>query len=161
MSVDLTFLELRSGDRVLLCSDGLCGLVHDSVIEEAMAKNSDARELCDRLIALANDAGGHDNITCVIAEFDGDLDLPAVDQVAFYQQYPLPLDESKSKNTQARPVIRSMVPRPLINRERVNRYQTCGGHANSSIFLGYGEFGAVVVCPVDRDHDRREQKANT
>jgi serine/threonine protein phosphatase PrpC len=56
VAVDLTFVELRRGDRVLLCSDGLSGLVHDDVIEEEMTCVGPLPELADRLIDLANAA---------------------------------------------------------------------------------------------------------
>jgi len=91
VAVDLTFVELRRGDRVLLCSDGLSGLVHDEAIQEAMANVGPLPELADRLIDLANAGGGHDNITCIVADFDGDaLESPEEGVVPFYQQYPLP-----------------------------------------------------------------------
>lgn len=91
VAVDLTFVELRRGDRVLLCSDGLSGLVHDDAIREAMANVELLPELADRLIDLANAGGGHDNITCIVADFDGDaLEPPEEGAVPFYQQYPLP-----------------------------------------------------------------------
>ena len=64
---DLETLELRAGDRVLVCSDGLCGLVTDAAIAGAV----DAPERADALealIRLAHDAGGYDNITLVLAD---------------------------------------------------------------------------------------------
>ena len=58
VAVDLTFVELRRGDRVLLCSDGLSGLVQDEAIREEMACVGPLPQLTDRLIDLANAAGG-------------------------------------------------------------------------------------------------------
>jgi protein phosphatase len=55
-------LPLRPGDRLLLCSDGLHGLVDDAAIASALAL-ADAREACEKLIAAANEAGGQDNIS--------------------------------------------------------------------------------------------------
>ncbi len=54
---------LRNGDRILLCSDGLCGYVKDAVIAETLARSSDAQEAADRLIELALAAGGEDNVS--------------------------------------------------------------------------------------------------
>ena len=116
VAVDLTFVELRRGDRVLLCSDGLSGLVHDDVIEEEMACVGPLPELADRLIDLANAAGGHDNITCIIADFDGDaLEPPEEGAVPFYQQYPLPRgkDERPAAGPTLPHVVKSMVPRAM------------------------------------------------
>jgi protein phosphatase len=111
--VDLTFVELRRGDRVLLCSDGLAGLVDDEIVREKMACIGPLPELTDRLISLANAAGGHDNVTCIVADFDGDaLDPPEEGAVPFYQQYPLP--PAKDERPAAGPVlphlVRSIVP---------------------------------------------------
>jgi len=114
VAVDLTFLELRRGDRILLCSDGLSGLVHDDVIREQMACVGPLPQLAERLIDLANAAGGHDNVTCIVADFDGDaLEPPDEDSIPFYQQYPLPRQnqEAPAAGPTLPHLIMSMVPR--------------------------------------------------
>jgi serine/threonine protein phosphatase PrpC len=114
VAVDLTFVELRRGDRVLLCSDGLSGLISDDAIREEMACVGLLRELVDRLINLANAAGGHDNVTCIVADFDGDALEPADESgVPFYQQYPLPRgnDQRPAAGPALPHVVKSMVPR--------------------------------------------------
>jgi PPM family protein phosphatase len=58
------------GDIYLLCSDGLCGVVKDKQILEIILLSSDLAEACDSLIALANDAGGPDNITAVAVRLE-------------------------------------------------------------------------------------------
>ena len=89
VQVDLTFLELRRGDRLMLCSDGLSGLVHPQVIREVLSNVRDPRGACATLIELARNGGGHDNITVIVVDFDGQ-DLPPRDeQPVAYQQYPL------------------------------------------------------------------------
>ncbi|MDB4986202.1 MAG: serine/threonine phosphatase PrpC, regulation of stationary phase, partial [Myxococcaceae bacterium] len=93
VSVDLTFLELRQGDRLLMCSDGLSGLVHGDVIREVLNEISDLDACCERLIELAKAGGGHDNVTVILAEFTGEgLAPPQPTDLVGYQQYPLPLD---------------------------------------------------------------------
>ncbi|MDU7361842.1 MAG: PP2C family serine/threonine-protein phosphatase [Propionibacteriaceae bacterium] len=64
---DLALLDVEDGDRVLFCSDGLSGLVDDDTIREVLAE-SDVEEAVERLAELANEHGGHDNITVVIGE---------------------------------------------------------------------------------------------
>jgi serine/threonine protein phosphatase PrpC len=116
VAVDLTFVELRRGDRVLLCSDGLSGLVHDEAIQEEMACVGPLPQLADRLIDLANAGGGHDNVTCIVADFDGDaLEPPEEGAVPFYQQYPLPRgDDQRATAGPTLPhVVKSMVPRAM------------------------------------------------
>jgi protein phosphatase len=64
---DFSVREARPGDRYLLCSDGLSGVVSPETIAEALLI-PDAREASDRLIALALRGGGPDNITCIVAD---------------------------------------------------------------------------------------------
>jgi serine/threonine protein phosphatase PrpC len=99
VSVDLTFLELRRGDRLLMCSDGLSGLVHGEVIREVMTEYKDLDACSERLIELAKAGGGHDNVTVILAEFDGE-GLAAVQpgDLAGYQQYPLPVDNERAQS---------------------------------------------------------------
>jgi serine/threonine protein phosphatase PrpC len=69
VSIDLFRLPLQVGDLILLCSDGLHGLVSDVEIGE-IASTYAPDEAVDRLIDLANERGGPDNITVVIARVD-------------------------------------------------------------------------------------------
>jgi PPM family protein phosphatase len=64
---DFSVREARPGDRYLLCSDGLSGVVSPETIADAL-KIADPREAADRLIALALRGGGPDNITCIVAD---------------------------------------------------------------------------------------------
>src|SRR5438876_4371021 len=66
VKVDLTHQELRRGDLLVLCSDGLSGLVKREEIAEAIGQGADLPGAAERLIALANERGGPDNITVVI-----------------------------------------------------------------------------------------------
>jgi PPM family protein phosphatase len=90
VQVDLTFAELRKGDRLMMCSDGLSGLVHSDTLREALAEIEDPAECTKTLIKYAEAGGGHDNITVIIADFDGDaLDAPGDSDTFGYMQYPL------------------------------------------------------------------------
>ena len=68
IQVDLWELQLAQSSRVLLCSDGLVDEVEESLIEEVLRTEVDIASAADRLIALANDHGGRDNISLVIVE---------------------------------------------------------------------------------------------
>jgi protein phosphatase len=63
--------EARVGDRYLLCSDGLSGVVSTETMAEALGL-AETREAADRLIALALRGGGPDNITCIVADIVDD-----------------------------------------------------------------------------------------
>jgi protein phosphatase len=96
VQVDLTFVELRRGDRLMMCSDGLSGLVHTEALRATMLECKDPAECCRKLIEQAETAGGHDNITVVVADFDGEGMVEAGDSDSFgYVQYPLPLAEDE------------------------------------------------------------------
>lgn len=64
---DTQIVDLRLGDRVLFCSDGLCGLVDDETIAEDLA-TPDLDDAVELLTSDAHAAGGSDNITIVVAE---------------------------------------------------------------------------------------------
>jgi len=70
--VDLTWQELRRDDTLVICSDGLSGQVKREEIAALIQQEPDLDHLCDELIARANERGGPDNITVVLARFDGD-----------------------------------------------------------------------------------------
>lgn len=72
IKVDLTEQQVMRGDVLVLCSDGLSGQVRANEIAEVVRSESDLVEVCRRLIDLANEAGGPDNITVVAVRFEGD-----------------------------------------------------------------------------------------
>ncbi len=63
VEIDLYAVTIGKGDRIMLCSDGLCGLVDDPEIHEAMSQQKDLKKSNESLVALAMDEGGNDNIT--------------------------------------------------------------------------------------------------
>lgn len=66
ITLDETVREAVIGDRYLLCSDGLSGVVSAETIQDVMNTIADPDECCEKLISLALRGGGPDNITCVI-----------------------------------------------------------------------------------------------
>lgn len=65
---DLGWLDIVEGDRLLVCSDGLCGLVTDTAIAEVATTGAPRPQVIEQLVALAHAAGGYDNITMVLAD---------------------------------------------------------------------------------------------
>jgi PPM family protein phosphatase len=63
---DVRVLELRPGDRLLLCSDGLTEMLDDDELPPLLAPPLTPEQACGRLVAAANQAGGNDNITVVV-----------------------------------------------------------------------------------------------
>src|SRR4051794_22239695 len=73
IELDLSVREARAGDRYLLCTDGLSGVVSEETMLEALRLPS-PQKACDRLVELALRAGGPDNVTCIVADVVDDAD---------------------------------------------------------------------------------------
>ncbi|MEW2518636.1 Stp1/IreP family PP2C-type Ser/Thr phosphatase [Actinacidiphila alni] len=96
---DLSIREVRVGDRYLICSDGLSGVVSHQTLEDTLAGYQAPHETVQELIQLALRGGGPDNITCIVADVldtdDGDTlaaqlnDTPVVVGAVAETQHPL------------------------------------------------------------------------
>jgi len=88
-------IRLRQGDMVLLCSDGLSGKLRSDDIQQIVVNSGgDLSKACAALIDEANNRGGEDNITVVLARFQGDdLEAPSSDRITI--ELP-PLEEDKT-----------------------------------------------------------------
>ncbi len=104
VTVDLTHQQLRRGDTLIICSDGLSGLVRPTEIAQLCTEQSDVRQLCQLLVDKANERGGHDNITVIAARFDGEAlrDSESNDEVG-YLAFPLPGTQADDDELSARP----------------------------------------------------------
>src|SRR5262245_46507554 len=91
IKIDLTHQTVRRGDLLVLCSDGLSGQVPKEEIAEVVAKENDLTVACRELIDRANANGGPDNITVIIARFDGPgLQGPGTEDHVGHTVFPLP-----------------------------------------------------------------------
>ena len=123
VKVDLTYQEVRRGDVLVLCSDGLSGQVKKDEIGKIVTETNDLSAACDKLIALANERGGPDNITVVVARFDGDglrFSGSGTQEDVGHQVYPL-IDTETS--TEPVPVYRGSRP-PVPAREARQQTRT-------------------------------------
>ncbi|MEY2711389.1 MAG: hypothetical protein RL487_1172 [Actinomycetota bacterium] len=68
VEVDVYVITAEPRDRFLLCSDGLIDEVREEDIAEALWRHRDPQECADRLVDMANEAGGHDNITVIVVD---------------------------------------------------------------------------------------------
>ncbi len=109
VKVDLTHQEVRRDDTIVICSDGLSGQVKKEEIAAAAAdRDKDLIAICTELISLANERGGPDNITVVIARVAGDgLKDVNGDEKIGHQIYPLLDTES---TTEPVPVYKGSPP---------------------------------------------------
>ena len=70
VDVETHLLDVRAGDQLLLCSDGLTEMLPNDAIAAILSAAPDPEGACKQLLAQANERGGRDNITLLIARFD-------------------------------------------------------------------------------------------
>ena len=68
VEVDQFNIDLSEGDRIVICSDGLTGMISETVIAEVLEQEPDPQAAAEVLVQQANEAGGEDNITVVIID---------------------------------------------------------------------------------------------
>ena len=66
VAVDLDEHWVREGDQFLLCSDGLTRMIPDQGIAQVLAESPTAQKSAERLVEIANDSGGRDNVTVIV-----------------------------------------------------------------------------------------------
>ena len=71
VQVDILSEKLHVGDTYLLCSDGLTGMVKDDQMQHILMTERDLDRAVERLITAANEEGGVDNISVVLARLEG------------------------------------------------------------------------------------------
>jgi protein phosphatase len=108
---DLSIREVRAGDRYLICSDGLSGVVSHQTLEDTLATYLPPADTVQELIQLALRGGGPDNITCIVADVldidDGDTlatqihDSPVVVGAVADSQHHHPLTDQRHLQTPA------------------------------------------------------------
>jgi PPM family protein phosphatase len=103
VEVSLSIAELRRGDRVLVCSDGLHGVVDDQAIARVLgaAAPGELGPALEALFAKARRAGAPDNVSAILAEFDGEGLAPpgADDDLAFVELDPFTEGEGALSET--------------------------------------------------------------
>ena len=70
VTVDLQSDTAEEGDLYVLCSDGLSGMIDDDELLDVVGGADDLADACKRLVAMANEHGGEDNITAVVVRID-------------------------------------------------------------------------------------------
>lgn len=73
--LELKRVDAQVGDRWLLCSDGLSGVVSDEVIESVLGSTNDLQEICESLVELTLDGGAPDNVTVAVVEINDSANL--------------------------------------------------------------------------------------
>jgi protein phosphatase len=110
VQVDLTYVEVRQGDILMLCSDGLSGMVRGDEIREVLKTQREPLDACKALTERANQAGGHDNITVIVVHFEGEgLRSPNEGEPLKYRKYSLPEEPLEDTEPRGRASVKDMV----------------------------------------------------
>ena len=115
VKVDYRTLDLQAGDRILICSDGLTSMIDTSTIQNVLGEASDPEPAADRLIDLANEAGGEDNITVVLVDVTEEGSRPAVASAPAERVVREPV-RTDPRPTPSEPVQASRGPRRWLRR---------------------------------------------
>jgi protein phosphatase len=109
LEVDTSVVQVRDGDVLLLCSDGLSGLIGDEAIGRLIGGGGSLDEAVRRLVRAANDAGGDDNVTAVAFRIAGDpVEGPPVEARTVDER------DLSDTLTEAVPAIRMPTSEPLL-----------------------------------------------
>jgi len=74
VEVDVLEVDIAPGDRFLLCTDGLCGMISDGEMAGLLRAEREIEDAADALLAAALEAGGDDNITLLLLEHGGEVE---------------------------------------------------------------------------------------
>jgi serine/threonine protein phosphatase PrpC len=94
VAVDLQSDDVLPGDIYVLCSDGLSGMIDDADIQRLADQNGDLEEVCRKLVALANEHGGEDNITALVVRIEAE---PGDEPISLSDTLPTPLSLRASR----------------------------------------------------------------
>jgi protein phosphatase len=144
VQVDLTYVDLEQGDRLLLCSDGLSGMVRGEELKEVLLACQDPLEACRELTDRANRAGGHDNITVIVVDFTG-AGLPPANPSSdlSYRKYALPEIQADSTH-RALPVSTSMPAGPASEEAQRESRRLKVGHTMVGLQFSLPEAAAAA-----------------
>ncbi|TQE24016.1 Stp1/IreP family PP2C-type Ser/Thr phosphatase [Streptomyces ipomoeae] len=131
---DLSIREVRAGDRYLICSDGLSGVVSHQTMEDTLASYQGPQETVQELIQLALRGGGPDNITVIVADV---LDLDTGDTLA-----------GQLSDT---PVVVGAVAENQLHLQDNGIMQTPAGRASGLGRQGHGQGGGEFGPPGSGD----------
>ena len=115
IQVDEGDIEVVPGDRLLLCTDGLTGMVPEGQIREIALETPDPQEAVEKLVKVANRAGGIDNITAVVLEFQDDGAGPGATKESAIPQQPTmerPIPPAAPRNRSDITIVGAPIPEP-------------------------------------------------
>ena len=148
--VDVFHQLVRTGDRVLLCSDGLVDEVADFDIAQVLMDHSDAQEAAEALVMVANANGGRDNTTVIVVDIVDDISEPVPVPVADITTTVTPVTADATTPMPA-PTPRKMMRAPMIAFWSalviivLSASTVLGVYARSGYFVGFDSNDNVTI----------------
>lgn len=146
VSVDVFSHVVRTGDRLILCSDGLVDEVDDSEIADVLSRHTDPQETSEALVMVANTNGGRDNTTVVVVDVLDDISEPTgrttPDNTAPLEK--LAVTDASAARVRRRRVMFALAWTGLVAIVLVG-LAVVGVYARSGYFIGFGENDKVAV----------------
>jgi PPM family protein phosphatase len=160
VKVAMTTVQLCQNDSLLICSDGLSNKIDPDELRQAIAESEDLMSACHRLIKLANERGGEDNITVVIAQFDGEALLSATESQSITASFRTLSQDYVADNTSATasPVaqakdngitkmLTAVVPAPAGDSAEAASPEAASGEAASAEAYSAGSDSGGIASP--------------
>ena len=114
LSVDVYKLTLERDDILLLCTDGLYDMITEEVLQNVLNANANAEATCRKLVNLANENGGKDNITVIVSHFLA----PQVDEPRAFVEAEVPLQELTAATSETSKTV--ILSQPVSDLKSVN-----------------------------------------
>ncbi|MCS6885077.1 MAG: protein phosphatase 2C domain-containing protein [Acidobacteriota bacterium] len=145
LQIPVSALQLQRGDILVLCTDGLTTKVKNREIMNIVRNESSLESAAKKLVCLANERGGDDNISIILARFEGDELQEKIEaetitkQIEVYASY----DPSQSAEAKPRREVRAATFEDWLRTAVVSRF--CQTPQQVQQLFGLGSFGDYVV----------------
>lgn len=144
--VDVFTHLVRTGDRIVLCSDGLVDEVPDTDIATVLSQHSDAQETAEALVLVANANGGRDNTTVVVVDILDDISEPVdLPEAETTKEIPVVTEAPPATTKKKKSVVGVVLFWSVLTAIVLSSVTILGVYARSGYFIGFDSSENVAV----------------
>ena len=144
--VDVFSHTVRTGDRVVLCSDGLVDEVADADISLVLSQHSDAQETAEALVMVANANGGRDNTTVVVVDILDDISEPVdLPEAETTKEIPVVATPPAAQKKRRKSAVGVVLFWSVLTAIVLSAATILGVYARSGYFIGFDSAENVAV----------------